>query len=136
MSTRRTGAHRHYRRGPEPAHRRGSAGREQAYVVGLRQVPPAPWWGERRQPEPIQPVEPDTMIIPRVITRVRQHVAERHPDRWLWTTFTAAIFCGFLISVPAVLQNGTLPDIPNGEYTRIVKIEGVSDGELQVGFRS
>lgn len=114
--------------------------RERAYAEGLRQTPSAPWWTAERPPTPVQ-VEPDTMIIKRVVEkgkrtltmmeRVRRNQYQRsinHPDRWYWSFLSAAIVTGLVMSVFSVTQH--IPDMPHGSYTEIVRTGGVSDYEL------
>lgn len=150
-STRRTGAHRAdrimKRYAPEDrtpvSHRRGTRRAERRWVLALAETPSLPFWRAERAHVTAQRVvvpsaqEPDTMIIRR-ITEVTRSVTERvgrvrrvigcikaFPDWWLVRYFADAITCGFLVGVPSILPQGTLPDVPHGSYSQIVADEGI-----------
>lgn len=150
-STRRTGAHRAdrimKRYAPEDrtpvSHRRGTRRAERRWILALAETPSLPFWRAERAHVTAQRVvvpsaqEPDTMIIRR-ITEVTQSVTERvgrvrsamrslkaFPDWWLVRYFSAAIAGGILVGIPSILPQGTLPDVPHGEYSRIVADEGI-----------
>jgi len=150
-STRRTGAHRAdrimKRYAPEDrtpvSHRRGTRRAERRWTLALAETPSLPFWRAERAHVTAQRVvvpsaqEPDTMIIRR-ITEVTHSVTERvgrvrsamrslkaFPDWWIVRYFVGAVVLGFLVGIPSILPQGTLPDVPHGEYSRIVADEGI-----------
>lgn len=158
-ATRRTGAHRatpvlarDHEGITAPTHRRGTRRSERRYARALRQTPSLPFWPLLADPRPAEPVpvpsvpepEPDTMIIrmtEKMITVARQRKStwekvKTYPDWWMLRIMVGAIGCGVLIAVLGIMPTGTVPDVPYGDYSRIVASEGIDEGTLSYWNRA
>lgn len=126
--TRRTGGHRIGGWYGDPAHRRGSARRERAYVRALAQTDPLPYWRAQEQPEA---AERDTVTIMRVQPDRPRSKPFVISDIWYAGCLTVAAVLGIFIGAVGCTDTGNLlPTFMYGGYAHTIRDGGVSDYDL------